>query len=159
MKQPPPISLLLVLMLSATVSAQDVISSSGNHHENSSAMISYTVGETVILTGTSSENILTQGFHQTKLTVTGIELPLGLDIRVYPNPTSDRIIVEFNDDIEAQLSLYDISGRLVEHRPIAKHQRRVEFDLSNESAGNYLLNIKDASNNLNTYRIVKTNQP
>jgi hypothetical protein len=44
--------------------SQEVISNAGEHYENDNGSISWTIGEPVIETLGSSNNYLTQGFHQ-----------------------------------------------------------------------------------------------
>ena len=148
---------LTSLLLFGSASAQEVISSGGNHHENSSAMISYTLGEAATFTGSSSENILTQGFHQTNLTVTGIEEPMSIGLKVFPNPTSDKVVVEFDDPQSGvQLMLFDANGRLIDQKSVMQNQHRTEFDLGQVASGNYFLKVHDAVNT-NSYHIIKSN--
>ena len=157
--QHTPFILIFILTLSCGPSlAQEVISAGGNHHENSSAMISYSLGETVTFTGTSTENTLTQGFHQSNLTVTGVEKLLSFDVKVFPNPTSDRVIVQFDQpQSEIRIDLYDAAGRIVDQQRLTQNQLSFEFDLSKEAAGNYVLNVQDASSRINSYHLIKTN--
>ena len=53
---------------------QEVISSAGAAFENSTGSISFTMGECITSTLSTTSYILTQGFHQTKLTI--VDIPL-----------------------------------------------------------------------------------
>lgn len=55
-------TLFMILMISSY--SQEVISTAGEHYENSNGSISWTIGEPVIETLESTNNYLTQGFHQ-----------------------------------------------------------------------------------------------
>jgi hypothetical protein len=55
------------------LSAQEVVASSGNSGTITGYKVDWTLGEPVIETFTGSANILTQGMHQTKLLVTGLQ--------------------------------------------------------------------------------------
>ncbi|MCK4465408.1 MAG: T9SS type A sorting domain-containing protein [Bacteroidales bacterium] len=107
-----------LLSYGAAIHAQEVVTTAGSYGETTSGSLSWTVGEPVIETITDGTNTLTQGFQQSKLTVTSVyELP-GLDftILVYPNPTSDflTVKVEKNDRLTGlKYHLYDINGKLL----------------------------------------------
>jgi len=80
------------------VSSQEVVSSAGETQTIPGIEISWTIGEPVIETVSSGSSVLTQGFHQTKLTVTTIDELLfsDLELKVYPNPTSEFVIISSN---------------------------------------------------------------
>jgi hypothetical protein len=94
-----------------------VVSSAGDYVQNGNYSISYTVGETITATLSSSSNILTQGFQQTDYVVsevTGEAIP-GFNVKVYPIPSDDELTIEFSDDIQqdANILLYDELGRII----------------------------------------------
>jgi len=68
--------LLAILVLTASVSVKaqqlEVIATSGDFYENSSGSLSWTLGEVFIETLSETNFILTQGFQQSKLTLTAI---------------------------------------------------------------------------------------
>jgi photosystem II stability/assembly factor-like uncharacterized protein len=70
------------------------------------------------------------------------------DIRLYPNPTTDRLNIEFIgwenlDDI--QIEIYEISGRLEKRINVPGHSHSgfYSLDVSNLPSGNYLLQVKN----------------
>ena len=90
---------LLLLLLSfpliilGQVTTPSLISSSGDYYSNNNVNMDFSIGEIVIETHQNNE-ILTQGFHQEILKIhTGLS-ELNLVTKVYPNPTSDFVIVE-----------------------------------------------------------------
>ncbi len=91
-----------------------VIGSTGMQVSSASSLLSWTVGETVIETISDQVNIITQGFHQTQLVATSIEQPgIPVETVVYPNPFSDRINIDFNDFIAANVRIIDMIGKVV----------------------------------------------
>ena len=88
---------IFVLLLGtcfAQSTSPQVIASGGDHFKGSNAQISYTIGEPVIDTYQGSNAELTQGFHQTNLTIDGVEdLVDGYALEVFPNPTTQFIVI------------------------------------------------------------------
>ena len=125
------------------VTSPSLVSSSGDSYSNSNANMDFSVGEIVIETHQNNE-ILTQGFHQEILQIsTGIS-ELDIVTKVYPNPTSDFVIVELENDNNGEILIYDINGKLMISDKL-DNERIKQFDFSKFSQGNYLLyiNIKD----------------
>ena len=140
---------LLLLLLSfpmlvfGQVTSPSLISSSGDSYSNNNVNMDFSIGEVVIETHQNNE-ILTQGFHQEILKIhTGV-LELDLVTKVYPNPTSDFVIVELENDNTGEILIYDINGKLMISDKL-DDERIKQFDFSKFSQGNYLLhiNIKD----------------
>ena len=63
-------SIICVMLLS--VKSQEVKGTSGDYFQNAQASLSWTIGEPMTETYTTGTNILTQGFHQTGLTIVSI---------------------------------------------------------------------------------------
>jgi len=66
-------------------------------------------------------------------------------IRIYPNPASDKITVsaELKTD-NAQLRIYDLTGRLLKEQAIINHQS-LSIDCSSFSAGIYFVKMNDGN--------------
>ena len=90
--------------------AQEVIATSGDFHESDNGSLSWTLGEIAIETHSNTNNIITQGFQQTKLTITSIDemRKEGISVNIYPNPTSEVISIEVNktDEREVYFKLF-----------------------------------------------------
>jgi hypothetical protein len=69
------LALFFLLASAKNMSAQDLflISGGGTHSSGSGGSVSWSIGEVVIQTATSSGNHVTQGFHQGNIYVVGIE--------------------------------------------------------------------------------------
>jgi hypothetical protein len=127
------------------LSAQEVVASSGSSGTITGYKVDWTLGEPVIETFTGSANILTQGMHQTNLLVTGLqELTIpGLEVRVYPNPVSNTLMIEViqtGDDL-FRYELFDFTGRKLVLKKMNSNIE--EIDMSSYVSGIYLLHISD----------------
>ncbi len=139
------------------LNAQELVSSSGNNYTNSKGTIHYSVGELMVETFINSSNYVTQGFHQSKLTVTSIS-ELNNDevsISVYPNPTSDnlKLIVNSVNLDNNRFELYDISGSKILHGKIRNAETILK--LSNLKSSIYILKIFKEEKEINSYKIIK----
>ena len=143
---------------------RQVIGSSGGYSSQTNVSASYTVGEAVVQTATAGTIVLTQGFQQPDNQSVGIvDVANNIKISAYPNPTTDKVIVEINAEAESQFSfqVYNALGQLVllpaslqQTDSVTVHQ----FDFSLLSPANYFIAIN--SNNLHftkTIQITKTN--
>lgn len=125
--------------------SRSFIGTTGSTHQQ----LSYTVGETVINTGTTNNEVLTQGFQQgEKIIGTFIDPLLGETTFVlYPNPTTEKLILEIDTDQrrKLQVEFIDIRGRRV--IPIQKVETGQalphEFDVSSFATATYILLLKN----------------
>lgn len=148
---------IIVLLLGSVVCAQEVISSSGATQTTSEIEISWTLGELVIETNSAGSNTLTQGFHQSKLTVTSVPEVhiLEIELEVFPNPSHDFLIIQFEELVDgAAYSLFDITGKLIERELITS--TRTVIQLEKYSSGQYILKLtKNFKEPLKTFQILK----
>ena len=149
---------ILSLMLVSTLQAQQVISSAGTTFTGTGVQLSWTIGEPVIETFTAGSTTLTQGFHQSKLTVTAIE-PLsltGIDLSVYPNPVSAELKLSVSGNLNGNLDyrLFDMTGKMIITKKI-DHQPEL-INMMNYQSGTYLLKVfRNENESLQTFKIVK----
>jgi hypothetical protein len=151
------IIILMLFLAGSMVSAQQVVSSNGDSQSAAGVEVSWTLGEAVIETFIGVSNTLTQGFHQTKLTITPVSEILipGLEIKVFPNPTPDIIRIHFSEFVEgSRFWLYDLRGKLLEHKLI--HSADTEINMRNYASGQYILKLTNKSRQpLQTFQIIK----
>jgi hypothetical protein len=154
------ISLLIlsIFLAGVAVTAQEVVASSGSSGTITGYKVDWTLGEPVIETLTGSANILTQGMHQTKLLVTSLqELTIpGLEVRVYPNPVRDILMIEVirtGNDL-FRYELFDITGREAVVKKMSSNTE--EIDMGSYVSGIYLLRVLSSGNeNVKTCKIIK----
>ena len=157
--------LLLLLCLPffgfGQITSPSVISSSGNSYNNGGINMDYTLGEIVVETFQPTVTplpltytILTQGFHQGILKVTTSVENIDIKTKVYPNPTTNFIIIELEKNVNADILVYDINGKLVlKDKLNDENQKQLDFSFLNQ--GNYLLHINIADKQ-SVYQINKT---
>ena len=136
------------------VTTPSVVSSSGDSYSNGGVIMDYTLGEIVIETFSNTANILTQGFHQGDLKVTTAVVNLDIKTKIYPNPTTNFIIIELEKNVNADILVYDINGKIVIKNKLNEEQKK-QLDFSFLNQGNYLLHINIADKQ-SVYQINKS---
>ena len=146
---------LFSLITAITVSAQEVVSTQGESYSNASANIDFTIGEVVINTGTDGTNDITQGFHQTNWNFLGVEdhAP-NYEATIFPNPTEDVLNIKTRTFENVNYALYDAHGKLVMQDILSAEQTSIQ--VSQLAPGSYLLTLNNQTQNLKTFKLVKT---
>jgi len=138
----------------------EVIASAGDDFTGGGVQLSWTIGEPIIETVSAGGNIITQGFHQTELTITSIdeENAGNLEVSIYPNPTSGNVIVSVpNNQTEFSIDLYDLNGKLIESKKLKSNTDQEDLDLSNLANSYYLLRLSsEESGYSSTHKVQKT---
>ena len=137
----------------------DVYTTSGDYFTNANNSLSWTMGECITETYSGSNNILTQGFQQSKYTITSVEEIKNspILITVYPNPASAFINIrtESTELRKMKAELFDVSGKLIHSESF---QNNIQLNISQYSNSTYLLRIYDDNTNLiKTFKLQKTN--
>jgi hypothetical protein len=147
---------LLVLNLKISM-AQQVVASSGESLANSSGSLSFTLGELAIETKSGSPGILTEGFHQPTITITSLDEPVkvGYSITAFPNPTSDFVNLEIENEELTGLSyiLYDATGKDILSGTI--ENKTTEISFSELKTAIYFLKIETDGKLVKTFKISK----
>jgi len=151
--------LVLLLAIShGALSAQQVIAATGNHAASSSGSVSWTIGESITKTLTGTGSILTQGFHQTSLTITIMnELPdPGYPVTVFPNPVSfnAKLRIEKEKFTKMEYLLYDMNGTLLMRKPVEAIETEIPF--STLLPATYILRITKNLIEVKTFKIIKS---
>ena len=150
---------LFILLLSfwcigALAQPHEVVSASGASFQNSSGYLSFTIGECITSTLTSSSAILTQGFHQTRLQsgVPVLSLP-DIQMSVFPNPVKDLLILQIEVPQGFDYLLYDVRGGLLERGQVLAE--RTEIDFSALAPAIYILRVRNQQEEVRLFQIVK----
>jgi len=142
------------LAQSQTISKQ-VIGASGKTLSNSNLKVSYTVGEPVVGLMTAGGNQLGNGYYPA-MDLQALSLDdatLNVEIKVYPNPTSQSLYVSHPEYRLFSIQIADINGKLIYTGTIEKE---MPLDVSSYTQGMYLIIIENKeSNKKNTYKIIK----
>ena len=151
--------LLLAVFFSSTTIAQsispDVIATAGTTFTDGTSQLDWTLGETTTATFNSGSDMLTQGFHQPELLVTNVDNIDNTSVSVFPNPTLTFLNVQLTAFENTIIELYSIEGKLLETQVASS--TNMQIDMTNYSAGTYLLRVNTAKGKTSTYKISKTN--
>ena len=148
--------MLWTLFSAAQIFSPDVVSSSGDFVQNNGYSIQWNLGELAILTLSSNDFSITQGFGQYDLISTDITPP-GLhpgNVNVFPNPTAGWLQVRFHEEVGvARLLLYDLWGK-----PVLEQQTEgpdTSLNLYGLPPGVYFLQVIQSGKDTAIYKIVK----
>ncbi len=144
-----------LMLLSGALSAQEVISTQGGSYSNGSNTIDFTIGEPVIETVSGGSNELTQGFHQTLLTITGIEdFDVNFSVNIFPNPTSEFIYLKVEQLKDVSYNIYDATGKLLWQEKLTGLTTKV--NVSDLPKGIYFIALtQKGSKKIKTFKIIK----
>ncbi len=135
----------------------EVISTGGDDFKKSNSSISWTIGEIATETFSDTNNILTQGFQQSKLTVISIkENKISeLDIKVYPNPTKDLLSIEIDSEEinDFQIMLFDLNGKKISQTKMTEKKKNISMNIYPTST--YILKIIKKEKEISSYKIIK----
>lgn len=151
--------LILLLLVSSIGYSQSiskqVIGSAGKAESNSNFKLSWTTGEPVVGLMTAEGHQLGNGYYPGK-NVKALKIEdnaLDLQIKVYPNPTSQKLSVSHPDLNTFAIQITDLNGKQMYSGTIDKDQ---PLDVSHYSQGMYLVIIENKeANKKNTYKIIK----
>jgi hypothetical protein len=149
----------LVLLIGSYSSAQSiskqVIGAAGKAQSNGNSKLSWTVGEPAVGLMTAGGNQLGNGYYPAlNLQALSVEdNVLDVQLRVYPNPTSQSLYVTHPDMSSFGITIVDLNGKQLYSGTINKEE---PLDVSNFTQGTYLLTAENKeTNKKNTYKIIK----
>lgn len=75
----------------------------------------------------------------------------GESLTLYPNPATREVSISFRENVQLQVRIFDLGGRLVRSEPVFPQQK---IELSELAKGMYLFQISDPSGNVATKKLV-----
>ena len=148
------IFLITSFSYSQTISKQ-VIGTAGKTQSNSNLKVSWTAGEPVIGLMTAGGNQLGNGYYPAlDLQALSVEdNVLNVQLRIYPNPTSQSLYVSHPDMNSFGISIVDLNGKQLYQGTINKDE---PLDISNYTQGMYLVTLENKeTQKKNTYKLIK----
>ena len=139
-----------------TISKQ-VIGPGGASFENGNNKLSYTAGELAVGAMTSEDGSyqLGNGYYPSlDLSTLNTESPeLQLQVKVYPNPTTEAIYITHPTEQFFEVVIADISGKQMLE---TAHQKQQPLSVQTLTTGTYFVTVTTKeSKQTNTYKIVK----
>jgi hypothetical protein len=165
-------SVVLVLFMiplisfSQTLSPEGVFCSGGNHLIEAYGQISWTLGDNQIRTYKNSTAVVTQGFLQTRITITEIKdienfgNIRDLNVKIYPNPVVDHLQIEKESEINQKIiiDLVDLEGKKLYTNQMNPNEQKIFIDFNQFQGGVYLLKISTINQVLiKTYKVIYEN--
>lgn len=152
------VTLLILGYGIASAQAQQSTTTSGGDALGSGGSVSYSLGQIVYTTQTSTIGSILQGVEQPY----EISIVLGTEdhqinhnIEVYPNPTTDYLILTIGNINPLQLSfqLIDLNGKLIENKKITNTTETIRMD--NLPSTIYFLRVTNNNKEIKTFKIIK----
>jgi hypothetical protein len=148
---------VILCLSSGKACSQEIVSCSGGSEKCSTGTISYTLGELVISTGNEGSKTLTQGFHQSKITVTTANETArhGYCVTAFPNPASDLVILQISGEMTEgwEYRLIGPDGKMLLSSKITDNQANIP--LGTYSRAMYFIKVTRNGNEIKTFRILK----
>ena len=140
--------IVVVLASSHGVQAQQVMASAGGHGSGAGLQVAWTIGESIIATGTSANIIATQGFHQPPADLTTVIIPpvTNADWQLFPNPTRGTLHLSTSALEADHAQVINAFGQRVAIWPIIASTGA--WDVNTLAGGSYRLRVFDHDANL-----------
>jgi hypothetical protein len=136
--------------------AQEGFVLAGGVSQSSDGSVSYSVGQLNFVIQATIDGTVNPGLQQPFL---GSPTPVidNLDIaglRVYPNPTTANVLLEYSGKIEPlRYLIYDLHGKQVAAQSFEANQFIIPFQQF--ANGVYMLYVKNAGDETKTFKIIK----
>jgi len=152
------LAILLVSLtgFTQTISKQ-VIGPAGATYENGNNKLSYTAGEVLVGAMTSEDGSIQLGngyYPSLDLSTLNTQSPeLKLQLKVYPNPTTEAIFITHPTEQFFEVRITDISGKQILQ---TAHQKQQPLNVQSLTSGTYFVTVTTRdSKQTNTYKIIK----
>lgn len=151
-------TIMVFLFLAWSVQSQSVapsvLASSGGEGQSGGTSVEWTLGELAISSLEQGDNILTQGFHQPNLIITGTKGQVDIGLSLYPNPTHQWLVLEHDATTSYDYKLHSIQGQQAMNGEIVSGQNIL--DLTHLPSGHYILTVLSQDEILQSFKIEKT---
>jgi hypothetical protein len=150
---------LFMTHVAMNILAQEVISTAGNTASGSGGSVSYTVGQVFYTTNSGTSGSVSQGVQQpfeiSVITFKENAKGISLSYLVFPNPTTDYLILKIEGEIQTQCiaSLYDINGKLIENKKVNGNLTNIAT--SNLVPATYFLKLTNNGMEIKSFKIIK----
>jgi len=157
-KSRPILLLATGLLWAGFAQAQESVNATGGDATGSGGTAAYSIGQVVYTANTGSTGSVAQGVqHAYEIFPVGIkETTLNITLSVFPNPTSDNLILQLNDYNNEKLSyqLYDMQGKLLSNGQVTALQTRI--NTASLPSATYFINVVNQENKkVQSFKIIK----
>jgi hypothetical protein len=154
---------LLIPCIKAQNLVPQAITSGASNFTQSNGSLSFTVGELIVTTETNGSGYsLGNGFISSAVSstqVVAIDKPNEalLNVKVYPNPTSDLLFVDIlSTSMDwIHIDIIDTQGRIISSEKYAGMTSHIGINTAKWQPGNYFLQLRDQQNKtIGNYQII-----
>jgi hypothetical protein len=151
--------IMFSLIFSITgIKAQQGYTAAGGVASGSGGTAAYSVGQIVYTSNTGAGGSVAQGVQQPYeiSIVLGLEdHQISLNMKVYPNPTSDFLILNVGNFELSTLNfeLFEVSGKLLESKKITSSTETISME--NLPSSTYFLKVTSNNEEVKTFKIIK----
>lgn len=139
------------------IHAQTSANTSGGEGKGTGGNISYSVGQGVSAVFSGTTGSIYAGVQQAYTIIPVLSNPLvTLKVEVYPNPTTDFLILSFGeqDAVNCNAKLIDVGGKLLSI--IQLRENKTKIDVSYLAAGTYFLRVEtDKKESIAVFKVIK----
>ena len=148
---------LLLTIFCCSLKAQQVVATAGEQFSNINGSISYTVGEGVANTFTGGDQTLTQGFHQTTISI-AVFKDSNVDefsMTAFPNPAIQTVTLKTDQDKISGMRylMTDQGGKIIVQKKIESEETVIPVEQLPD--GVYIIKILDNQKELKSFKIIK----
>ena len=148
---------LLLTIFCCTLKAQQVVATAGEQFSNTNGSISYTIGEGVASTLTDGDKTVTQGFHQTTISITVFKDSVADDFSMtaFPNPATQAVTLKTDQVIIPGLKylITDQGGKIIVQKRIENEETVIPVEQLPD--GVYIIKIQDNQKEIKSIKIIK----
>lgn len=149
----------ILTLLSVSLIAQETTVTAGVEIYGSGGTASISIGQVFFTSFTGETYEINQGVQQpyiiTEVTSAGNTSVTNLELKVFPNPTTDFINIRIDKTEKVHMSFYlfDAAGRVLQNGEIKAAE--TEIAMGHLSSAIYFLRIIEEDNEVKTFKIIK----
>lgn len=152
-------TIILMVCFSSLMKAQQGTNTAGGEGKGMGGTVSISIGQMDYTNFEGPGGNVSLGVQQAYVieVTSGYEISnINLSASVYPNPSSDFIMLTFEraDLQNFAYTLYDMAGKRIDKKNISESSTQIK--ISDFNNGNYFLNISENNNVVKTFKIIKT---
>jgi len=150
---------ILALLISAFCFAQQDVVGTGGDAKSLSGSFSYSVGQILVSqmgsdSNTLSSDVITLNHGVQQYFIPSCEKNSMIKILASPNPSKGLVNINFEnwDDVELNLSVYDVLGKLIFSTRL--NQKTTQLNLAGLSSGMYIVSIQNVCGGASSFKII-----
>ena len=145
-----------IFILPSFYFAQNHVTSSGSSSSNSNGSISVSVGQVSYVSNQNNHGSISGGNQQAfEIYSVSIDKLQEFKLEVFPNPTSDFLILKHDPQSNEKLSyqLTDAQGKIICQANFETSESKI--NVKDFASGTYLLQVINLNQGSNSYKIIK----